>query len=144
MTEEELSLTGQQNDLSSFVSDEGGIWSLRQVEKVRGWNNIEYGAGLSGKNTPSTGLSMNRAYIPPGGIAKEALGTNTGPDAGNQWSTAKGTCFTLSRGFHTRCLMSQKPNGYMRLSQDRMLQSGRTSFPTIETQIDITGPGLYQ
>ena len=70
MTEEELSLTGQQNDLSSFVSDEGGIWSLRQVEKVRGWNNIEYGAGLSGKNTPSTGLSMNRAYIPPGGIAK--------------------------------------------------------------------------
>ena len=70
MTEEELSLTGQQNDLSSFVSDEGGIWSLRQVEKVRGWNNIEYGAGLSGKNRPSTGLSMNRAYIPPGGIAK--------------------------------------------------------------------------
>ena len=70
MTEEELSLTGQQNDLSSFVSDEGGIWSLRQVEKIRGWNNIEYGAGLSGKNTPSTGLSMNRAYIPPGGIAK--------------------------------------------------------------------------
>ena len=70
MTEEELSLPGQQNDLSSFVSDEGGIWSLRQVEKVRGWNNIEYGAGLSGKNTPSTGLSMNRAYIPPGGIAK--------------------------------------------------------------------------
>ena len=47
MTEEELSLTGQQNDLTSFVSDEGGIWSLRQVEKVRGWNNIEYGAGLS-------------------------------------------------------------------------------------------------
>ena len=70
MTEEELSLTGQQNDLSSFVSVEGGIWSLRQVEKVRGWKNIEYGAGLSGKNTPSTGLSMNRAYIPHGGIAK--------------------------------------------------------------------------
>ena len=70
VTEEELSLTGQQNDLTSFVSDEGGIWSLRQVKKVRGWNNIEYGAGLSGKNTPSTGLSMNRAYIPPGGIAK--------------------------------------------------------------------------
>ena len=63
MTEEELSLTGQQNDLSSFVSDEGGIWSLRQVEKVRGWNNIEYGAGLSGKNTPSTGLSMNLSLI---------------------------------------------------------------------------------
>ena len=40
------------------------------MEKIRGWNNIEYGAGLSGKNTPSTGLSMNRAYIPPGGVAK--------------------------------------------------------------------------
>ena len=65
-----MSLTGEQSDLSDYVNDEGGIWSLRQVEKIRGWNNIEYGAGLSGKNTPSTGLSMNRAYIPPGGIAK--------------------------------------------------------------------------
>ena len=59
MSEEEISLSGKQNDLSAFVSDEGGIWSLRNVEKIRGWNNIEYGAGLSGKNTPSTGLSMN-------------------------------------------------------------------------------------
>ena len=159
MTEEELSLTGQQNDLSSFVSDEGGIWSLRQVEKVRGWNNIEYGAGLSGKNTPSTGLSMNRAYIPPGGIAKAHIHVDFdvmiyllkgsvrheyGPGCRKSVVHSEGDMFTLSRGFHTRCLMSQKPNGYMRLSQDRMLQSGRTSFPTIETQIDITGPGLYQ
>ena len=66
MGEEELSLTGEQVDLSQHVTDEGGIWSLRQVEKVRGWNSIEYGAGLSGKNTPATALSMNRAYIPPG------------------------------------------------------------------------------
>jgi uncharacterized RmlC-like cupin family protein len=70
MGEGEISLTGEQVDLDKFVKDEGGIWSLRQIEKVRGWNNIEYGAGLSGKNTPSTGLSMNRAYIPPGGVAK--------------------------------------------------------------------------
>ena len=70
MNEDELALTGEQLDLGKFVTDEGGIWSLRDVEKIRGWNNIEYGAGLSGKNTPSTGLSMNRAYIPPGGIAK--------------------------------------------------------------------------
>ena len=70
MKEDELMLTGEQLDLGKYVTDEGGIWSLRDVEKVRGWNNIEYGAGLSGKNTPSTGLSMNRAYIPPGGIAK--------------------------------------------------------------------------
>ena len=68
MAEEELSLTGEEVDLERFVSDEGGIWSLREVEKVRGWNSIEYGVGLSGKNTPSTGLSMNRAYIPPGGV----------------------------------------------------------------------------
>ena len=70
MSEGEISLTGEQEDLSSYVTDEGGIWSLRQLEKVRGWNNIEYAPGLSGKNTPSTGLSMNRAYIPPGGVAK--------------------------------------------------------------------------
>ncbi|HIN08773.1 MAG TPA: cupin domain-containing protein, partial [Candidatus Poseidoniales archaeon] len=70
MGEEELALNGEQVDLAQFVNDEGGIWSLRQVEKVRGWNSIEYGAGLSGKNTPSTALSMNCAYIPPGGVAK--------------------------------------------------------------------------
>ena len=70
MPGEEVDLTDENLDLSLFVTDEGGIWSLRDLEKVRGWNNIEYGAGLSGKNTPSTGLSMNRAYIPPGGVAK--------------------------------------------------------------------------
>ena len=52
MVEEEISLTGEQSDLSDYVNDEGGIWSLRQVEKIRGWNNIEYGAGLSGKKHP--------------------------------------------------------------------------------------------
>ena len=70
MSEEELTLAGGEIDLNDYVTDEGGIWSLRQLEKVRGWNNIEYAPGLSGKNTPSTGLSMNRAYIPPGGVAK--------------------------------------------------------------------------
>ena len=69
MAEEELSLSGGQVELDKYVNDEGGIWSLRDVEKIRGWNNIEYGAGLSGKNTTSTGLSMTRAYIPPGGVA---------------------------------------------------------------------------
>ena len=70
MSEDEANLSCQEIYLTYFVKDEGGIWSLRQLEKVRGWNNIEYAPGLSGKNTPSTGLSMNRAYIPPGGIAK--------------------------------------------------------------------------
>ncbi|MEE3315311.1 MAG: cupin domain-containing protein [Candidatus Thermoplasmatota archaeon] len=70
MGDEELTLVDGEIDLNDFVNDEGGIWSLRQLERVRGWNNIEYAPGLSGKNTPSTGLSMNRAYIPPGGVAK--------------------------------------------------------------------------
>ena len=56
MAEEELSLTGEEVDLERFVSDEGGIWSLREVEKVRGWNSIEYGVGLSG---------IRRLYEPP-------------------------------------------------------------------------------
>ena len=41
MKEDELALTGEQLDLEKFVTDEGGIWSLRDVEKIRGWNNIE-------------------------------------------------------------------------------------------------------
>ena len=70
MADEELTLVDGEIALNDFVNDEGGIWSLRQLERGRGWNNIEYAPGLSGKNTPSTGLSMNRAYIPPGGVAK--------------------------------------------------------------------------
>ena len=70
MDKSELSLTGEEVDLSKYIEDAGGIHGLRDVDKVRGWNNIEYGPGLSGKNTPSTALSMNKAFIPPGGIAK--------------------------------------------------------------------------
>ena len=70
MGEDELILEGEQSDLSKYVEDAGGIHGLREVHKVRGWNNIQYGAGLSGKNTPATKLSMNKAFIPPGGIAK--------------------------------------------------------------------------
>ena len=70
MSEEELTLNGEQTDLKKYVEDVGGIHGLREVHKVRGWNNIQYGAGLSAKNTPSTKLSMNKAFIPPGGIAK--------------------------------------------------------------------------
>jgi len=57
-------------NLSDYVDGGDGIYSVRQIDKIRSWNNIEYGAGLSGKNTPATKLSMNRAYIPPGGVAK--------------------------------------------------------------------------
>ena len=70
MGEDELILDGEQSNLKKYVEDVGGIHGLREVHKVRGWNNIQYGAGLSGKNTPATKLSMNKAFIPPGGIAK--------------------------------------------------------------------------
>ena len=66
----DLKQTGDEIDLTTYVDGGDGIYSIRQVNKIRSWNNIEYGAGLSGKNTPSTKLSMNRAYIPPGGVAK--------------------------------------------------------------------------
>jgi uncharacterized RmlC-like cupin family protein len=69
MESKDLPLKESKDDLSKYVTDEGGIWSLRSAEKVRGWNNIEYAAGLSGKNTSATKLSMNRAYIPPNGVA---------------------------------------------------------------------------
>ena len=69
MSSNDLPLKESKSDLSRYVTDEGGIWSLRGAEKVRGWNNIEYAAGLSGKNTSATKLSMNRAYIPPSGVA---------------------------------------------------------------------------
>ena len=36
---------------------------------TRGWNGIQYKAGLSAKNVPARQLSMNVATIPPGGVA---------------------------------------------------------------------------
>ena len=64
MSESELSLTGEQVDLSKYIEDAGGIHGLRDVDRVRGWNNIEYGAGLSGKNTPVsyTNLTLTTIY----------------------------------------------------------------------------------
>ena len=60
-------------DLSSGVEDGGGIWCVRAGdapnENDRGWNNIRYKTGLSGKNVGAQKLSMNVATIPPGGVA---------------------------------------------------------------------------
>ena len=42
MDKSELSLTGEQVDLSKYIEDAGGIHGLRDVDRVRGWNNIEY------------------------------------------------------------------------------------------------------
>ena len=41
MSEEELILEGEQSDLKKYVEDVGGIHGLREVHKVRGWNNIQ-------------------------------------------------------------------------------------------------------
>ena len=128
MPGEEVDLTDENLDLSLFVTDEGGIWSLRDLEKVRGWNNIEYGAGLSGKNTPSTGLSMNRAYIPPGGVAKAHIHVDFdvmiyllkgsvrheyGPGCRKSVVHDSGDMFYMSQGCRMRFSIVQKPTGCM-------------------------------
>ena len=46
-----------------------GVFVVRGGGNVRGWNGIEYRAGLSAKNVKARQLSMNVATIPPGGVA---------------------------------------------------------------------------
>jgi uncharacterized RmlC-like cupin family protein len=57
--------------LSDLPEVEGGegISVLRASRNCRGWNGIEYKAGLSARNVKANKLSMNVATIPPGGIA---------------------------------------------------------------------------
>ena len=56
-------------DLRQFVEGNDGISVVRGGKNVRGWNNIQYRAGLSAKNVNAKKLSMNVATIPPGGVA---------------------------------------------------------------------------
>ncbi|MEX2285064.1 MAG: cupin domain-containing protein [Gemmatimonadota bacterium] len=58
-----------QEDSSLAVEHGPGIHVVRGGGGQREWNNIRYKTGLSGKNVPSTQLSMNLATIPPGGVA---------------------------------------------------------------------------
>ena len=51
------------------VEGSNGIFVIRGGGNVRGWNGIQYKAGLSAKNTRARQLSMNVATIPPGGVA---------------------------------------------------------------------------
>jgi uncharacterized RmlC-like cupin family protein len=46
-----------------------GILTIRGGGDARGWNGIQYKAGLSGHNTGAKQLSLNVATIPPGGVA---------------------------------------------------------------------------
>jgi uncharacterized RmlC-like cupin family protein len=57
------------SDLAEHIEGGDGIFVIRGGENCRSWNNIQYRAGLSAKNTPATKLSMNVATIPPGGVA---------------------------------------------------------------------------
>ena len=61
-------------NLEDFVEGGDGISVIRtsQVfggDNFRGWNGIEYKAGLSGKNVGSQKLSMNVATVAPGAVA---------------------------------------------------------------------------
>ena len=47
-----------------------GITTIRGGGDGRHWNGIRYKAGMWAENVGSTGLSMNVATIPPGGVAK--------------------------------------------------------------------------
>ena len=51
------------------VESHEGIFVIRGGGNIRGWNGIQYKAGLSAKNVPARQLSMNVATIPPGGVA---------------------------------------------------------------------------
>lgn len=55
--------------LQECVEGGNGIFVIRGGDNCRSWNNIQYRAGLSAKNTPARKLSMNVATIPPGGVA---------------------------------------------------------------------------
>jgi len=55
--------------LRRCVEGDDGISVVRGGGTCRSWNNIQYRAGLSGKNVGASKLSMNVATIPPGGVA---------------------------------------------------------------------------
>jgi uncharacterized RmlC-like cupin family protein len=54
---------------TGVVESSDGIFVIRGGGNTRGWNGIQYKAGLSAKNVPAKQLSMNVATIPPAGVA---------------------------------------------------------------------------
>ena len=61
-------------DLRQFIDGGNGISTIRTSnvfsgENFRGWNGIQYKAGLSAKNTNAARLSMNVATVAPGAVA---------------------------------------------------------------------------
>ena len=62
-------MTDANTDLQALVEGHDGISVIRGGGAMRGWNNIVYKTGLSGKNVNAKALSMNVATIPPSGVA---------------------------------------------------------------------------
>ncbi|MFN8375201.1 MAG: cupin domain-containing protein [Anaerolineae bacterium] len=62
-------MSDSQEDLKQGVESHEGIHVVRGGGGKRHWNNINYKLGLSGKNVPAKGLSMNVANVPVGGVA---------------------------------------------------------------------------
>jgi uncharacterized RmlC-like cupin family protein len=62
-------MTDMDAALQTCVEGSEGISVIRGGGSARGWNNIIYKTGLSGKNVNAKALSMNVATIPPGGVA---------------------------------------------------------------------------
>lgn len=62
-------MSEETQDLKQVVENHNGIATIRGGGLTRGWNNIRYKTGLSGKNTNAKELSINLATIPPGGVA---------------------------------------------------------------------------
>src|SRR6059058_6212880 len=56
-------------DQFGAVEGADGVSVVRGGGITRGWNGIQYRAGLSAKNVNARQLSMNVATIPPGGVA---------------------------------------------------------------------------
>ena len=70
----EFKMSNAKLDLTKYVDGGNGISTVRtsQVfggENFRGWNGIQYKAGLSAKNTNAQKLSMNVATVAPGAVA---------------------------------------------------------------------------
>jgi uncharacterized RmlC-like cupin family protein len=68
VSEDTMADTAQRDQLGA-VEGTDGISVVRGGGITRGWNGIQYRAGLSAKNVSATQLSMNVATIPPGGVA---------------------------------------------------------------------------
>ena len=64
-----MNAMSEMSDPSGVVESGDGIFVIRGGGNTRGWNGIQYKAGLSAKNVPAKQLSMNVATIPPGGVA---------------------------------------------------------------------------